>query len=182
MNVAGEPAVADGIRAIAMIRERATEYAIDPAHVVAIGFSAGAHVVSYTALSQTLSERPDYVAPIYGAPFGGIPAIPAADSPEKLPPMFLAMAQDDPLVANDVREFYVQLFAKGYRPEMHLYMSGSHGFGMNVTRNTSDLFIDQFFAWMQSQGLTRKPGDPDLRPRARGPMPPRGGGPGRGGH
>ena len=61
-------------------------------------------------------------------------------------------------------------------------MSGSHGFGMNVTRHTSDLFIDQFFAWMQAQGLTRKPGDPDLRPRARGPMPPRGGGPGRGGH
>jgi hypothetical protein len=46
-------------------------------------------------------------------------------------------------------------------------MSGNHGFGMNVTRNTSDLFIDQFVAWMQAQGLTRKPGDPDLRPRGR---------------
>ena len=39
---------------------------------------------------------------------------------------------------------------------------------MNVTNNPSDLFIDQFFAWMQAQGLTRKPGDPDRRPRGRG--------------
>ena len=45
-------------------------------------------------------------------------------------------------------------------------MSGSHGFGMNVTHNKSDLFIDQFFAWMQAQRLTRKPGDPEMRPKA----------------
>jgi acetyl esterase/lipase len=164
-----------------MVRERAAEYAIDPAHLVAIGFSAGAHAVSLAALNTNVAARPNYVAPIYGAPFGGIPAIPASDASDKLPPIFLAMAQDDPLVADDVREFYAQLFARGYKPELHLYMSGSHGFGMNVTHNTSDLFIDQFFAWMQAQGLTRKPGDPDLRPRGRGPMPPRGSGPGRGG-
>jgi hypothetical protein len=51
---------------------------------------------------------------------------------------------------------------------------------MNVTKNTSDLFIDQFFAWMRAQGLTQKPGDPDQRPAAgRGGR--RGGGPGRSG-
>jgi acetyl esterase/lipase len=174
INVSGEPGVADTIRAIAMIRERAAEYAIDPDKLVAIGFSAGAHVVAHAAMNADVKARPNYVAPIYGGPFGGIPPIPAPDSAEKLPPMFLAMAQDDPLVGGEVREFYAQLFAKGYRPELHLYMSGSHGFGMNVTRNTSDLFIDQFFAWMQAQGLTRKPGDPDLRPRGRATAPPSG--------
>jgi dienelactone hydrolase len=141
---------------------------------VAIGFPAGAHVVAHAAMNADIKVRPNYVAPIYGGPFGGIPPIPAPDSAEKLPPMFLAMAQDDPLVGGEVREFYAQLFAKGYRPELHLYMSGSHGFGMHVTRNTSDLFIDQFFAWMQAQGLTRKPGDPDLRPRGRAAPPPSG--------
>jgi acetyl esterase/lipase len=180
INVSGEPGVADTIRAIAMIRERASEYAIDPTKLVAIGFSAGAHVVAHAAMNADVKARPDYVAPIYGGPFGGIPPIPAPDAPDKLPPIFLAMAQDDTLVGAEVREFYAQLFAKGYRPEIHLYMSGNHGFGMNVTRNTSDLFIDQFFAWMQAQGLTRKPGDPDLRPRGCGTMAPggrRGGGP-----
>jgi acetyl esterase/lipase len=122
-------------------------------------------------MQADVTARPNYVAPIYGGPFGGIPPIPAPDAADKLPPMFLAMAQDDTLVGAEVREFYAQLFAKGYRPELHLYMSGNHGFGMNVTHNTSDLFIDQFFAWMQAQGLTRKPGDPDLRPRGRGMGP-----------
>lgn len=172
MNVAGEPAVADGLRAIALIRQHATDYRIDPDRIVAIGFSAGAHVVAHAALAPQTAARPNYVAPIYGAPFGGIPPIPAAGGPNSLPPMFLAMAQDDMLVGNDVREFYAQLFAKGYRPELHLYMSGNHGFGMNVTNNTSDRFIDQFFAWMQAQGLTRKPGDPDLKPHGRGTSKP----------
>ena len=174
INVSGEPGVADTIRAIAMIRERAAEYAIDPDKLVAIGFSAGAHAVAHAAMNADVKARPNYVAPIYGGPFGGIPPIPAPDSAEKLPPMFLAMAQDDTLVGGEVREFYAQLFTKGYRPELHLYMSGSHGFGMNVTGNTSDLFIDQCFAWMQAQGLTRKPGDPDLRPRGRAAPPPSG--------
>lgn len=168
INVSGEPAVADTQRAIAMIRQRAQDYAIDPAKLVAIGFSAGAHAVAHAALVAEVAARPNYVAPIYGGPFGGIPPIPSSTAPDHLPPMFLAMAQDDRLVGDDVREFYAQLFAKGYRPEIHLYMAGNHGFGMNVTHNTSDLFIDQFFAWMQAQGLTRKPGDPDLRPRGRG--------------
>jgi hypothetical protein len=90
----------------------------------------------------------------------------------------LALPQDDPLVTDDVRAFYAALFDKGYRPEPHLYRSGSHGLGMNVTHNTSDLFIDQFFAWIQAQGLTRKPGDPDLTPK---PFGPRGRGPGSAG-
>ena len=190
MDVAGAPSVEDTLRTIAMVRERAAEYGIDPARVVAIGFSAGAHAVAHAALSANIAVRPDYVAPIYGGPFGGIPPIPAADAANKLPPIFLAMAQDDQLVGNDVRAFYAELFAKGYRPEMHLYMSGNHGFGMNVTRHTSDHFIDQFFAWMRVQGLTRKPGDPDQRPapgrggggrRGGGPAGTGPGGPGRGG-
>jgi acetyl esterase/lipase len=181
MDVAGAPAVEDTLRTIAMVRARAAEYNIDPAPVVAIGFSAGAHAVALAALNKDVAARPDYVAPIYGGPFGGIPPIPAADAADKLPPLFLAMAQDDTLVGNDVRAFYAELFAKGYRPEMHLYMSGGHGFGMNVRRHTSDHFIDQFFAWMRAQGLTQKPGDPDQRPapgRGAGPGGRRGGGPG----
>lgn len=180
MDVAGAPAVEDTLKTIAMVRAKAAEYSIDPTRVVAIGFSAGAHAVAVAALHKDVAARPDYLAPIYGGPFGGIPPIPAADAADKLPPIFLAMAQDDQLVGNDVRAFYAALWEKGYRPEMHLYMSGNHGFGMNVTRNTSDLFIDQFHAWMRAQGLTQKPGDPDWRPaRGRGfGGGRRGGGPG----
>jgi dienelactone hydrolase len=68
--------VADTIRAIAMIRERAAEYAIDPDKLVAIGFSAGAHAVAHAAMNADVKARPNYVAPIYGGPFGGIPQFP----------------------------------------------------------------------------------------------------------
>lgn len=44
--------------------------------------------------------------------------------------MFLAMAQDDRLVGSGVRGFYDPLFAAGYRPELHLFRSGGHGFGL----------------------------------------------------
>jgi acetyl esterase/lipase len=176
IDVSGQPAVEDTRRTIALVRQKAAEYAIDPTRLVAIGFSAGAHAVSIPAFDENVAARPNYVAPIYGGPFGGIPPMPAADAPNALPPLFLAMAQDDPLVADEVRNFYAELFAKGYRPELHLYRSGGHGFGMNQTRHTSDHFIDQFYAWMRVQGLTQKPGDPDLRPVSRG----RGAGPGGG--
>ena len=191
MNVAGAPAVEDTLKTIAMVRQKAAEYGIDPARVVAIGFSAGAHAVSVAALDPNPAVRPNYLAPIYGGPFGGLPPIPAADAADKLPPIFLAMAQDDTLVGDDVRAYYAELFAKGYRPELHLYMSGGHGFGMNERRHTSDRFIDQFFTWMRAQGLTQKPGDSDQRPaagrgagggrRGGGPGGAAPGGPGRGG-
>lgn len=180
MDVAGAPAVEDTIRTIAMIRARAAEYDIDPSRIVAIGFSAGAHAVAHAGLATDVAARPNFVAPIYGAPFGVIPPIPAADAANRLPPFFLAMAQDDPLVGDAVRAFYAELFAKGYRPETHLYMSGGHGFGMNARRHTSDLFINQFFAWMRAQGLTQKPGDPDQRPAPGRGGGRRGGGPGGG--
>jgi len=174
-DVAGAPGVADGTAAIRAIRARAAEYAIDPNKIVFIGFSAGAHVASYQALNPDLAARPNFVAPIYGAPAGVMPAIPAANSPAALPPIFLAVAQNDPLAGTMARNFYDALYAAGYRPEFHLFLNGGHGFGMNPTRNTSRHFIDEFYWWMESLGLTRKPGDPDMA------APTRAAGPGRGG-
>jgi hypothetical protein len=53
-----------------------------------------------------------------------------------------------------------------------------------IRERAAEYDIDQFFAWMQAQGLTRKPGDPDMKPTPRGLGPRRGGPPpttGRGG-
>ncbi len=67
------------------------------------------------------------------------------------------------------RSFYDALYTAGYRPEFHLFLNGGHGVGMNPTHNTSRHFIDEFYWWMESLGLTRKPGDPDMSaPTARG--------------
>ena len=96
IKAADEPAsnyefsVADGVAAVKMIRGRAAEYGVRPDKIVMVGFSAGAIVTVSTALQSDLAARPNYAAPIYGAPFGSIPEL-----PQGLPPFFLAVAQDD---------------------------------------------------------------------------------------
>lgn len=161
MADAGAPGVADGIEALRQIRAKAKDYAIDPNRVVFMGFSAGAHLASYVGLAADPAQRPNFVAPIYGAPFGGVPEFPAANATGALPPYFLALAQDDMLVRKDTMAFHDALVAKGYRPELHLYTAGGHGFGMRPQGTTSDHFIQHLFDWMQSNKLTRKPGDPE---------------------
>jgi acetyl esterase/lipase len=157
-----ELALADGVAAVKTIRQRAADYGISPDKIVMVGFSAGAIVTVSTAVQSDVSARPNYAAPIYGAPFGSIP-----DLPPGLPPFFLAVAQDDG-AGTLVDRFYSALLAKGYRPELHRFQSGGHGFGMNQRFTTSDHWIDSFFWWMEANGLTRKPGDPE-RPTRRTP-------------
>jgi acetyl esterase/lipase len=151
MLKAASMGVADGERAIAMIRARAGEYAIDPNRIVFTGFSAGAHVAAYMALNADPSARANYVAPIYGAPFvEQQPAIPA-----DMPPVFIVWAQDDQLVGRFVRAFYDALLAAGKRPEAHFYMDGGHGFGMMTPGKSSDAWRDAFLNWLGANGLTR---------------------------
>ncbi len=164
MSVASQPAISDGFRAIDMIRHNASQYAIDPDKLVAIGFSAGANLVSNLGLAEDIKIRPNYVASIYGAPafhVGSQPDLPPADSKQALPPFFLALAQNDRLVGADVRDFYNGLLNAGYLPEAHFYMNGDHGFGMHKQGTTSDHFIEQFYYWLQTLGLTQKPGEPE---------------------
>jgi acetyl esterase/lipase len=155
MSVVSAPAVADGKQSLRLIRAHARDYGIDPHRVGAIGFSAGGHVVSMMALDADALERPDFVAAIYGNPFlRKMPDLPPAAAPGALPPFFLALAQNDMLDGPSFRQFYDALFAAGYRPELHLYIRGNHGFGMKKQGSTSDHFIEECFWWLEAQGLT----------------------------
>jgi acetyl esterase/lipase len=172
-GVAGEAGVVDGVEALRQIRAHASEFGIDPHRIGVVGFSAGAHVASMMTLNTKQAERPDFAGIIYGMPFvTPLPAIPAANlpfppgtpkepwlqpkptpAPGGLPPMFLAVAQDDLIAGMGVRPFYEALFAAGYRPEYHLYQGGGHGFGMRQQGTTSDLWIEEFGAWLKAVGL-----------------------------
>lgn len=142
--------IADGVQAIKMVREHSKEWGVAPDRVAFVGFSAGAMVTSGVLLQEDPAVRPNYAAPIYGAPFGGMPKIPA-----KLPPVFMAWAQDDPLVLPFVTRFYNALLTAGHKPEAHIFMAGGHGFGMRTPGATSDHWIDEFYWWLQAQGLTK---------------------------
>jgi acetyl esterase/lipase len=155
-EILGQPGVADAIEALRQIRAQAAVYGVDPHRIGAIGFSAGAHIVSMLAITPPAAERPAFVAPIYGGPFTQVmPPLPPATAANALPPIFLAMAQDDPAAGSSARSFYAALFAAGYRPELHYYLRGGHGFGMTPIGSTSDHFIDEFYWWIEALGMTK---------------------------
>lgn len=151
MDVACKYGIADGIQALKVVRQHAAEWEISVDRVGFLGFSAGAMVTSGVLLQENAAARPNFAAPIYGGPFGVMPAIPA-----KLPPIFMAWAEDDGLAGEAVGKFYDALKAAGNKPEVHIYSAGGHGFGMKKQGTTSDHWVDEFYWWLDAQGFARK--------------------------
>jgi acetyl esterase/lipase len=148
MDTAGRYGIADGIQALKVVRRHAAEWGVSPDRVGFLGFSAGAMVASGTVLQADSAGRPNFAAFIYGAPFGLMPAIPA-----KLPPLFMAWAQDDQVALDPVVRFRDALIAAGQRPEIHVYSAGGHGFGMRKQGTSSDHWIDELYYWLKAQRL-----------------------------
>jgi len=151
MDEAGKFGIADGIQAVKVVRDHSSEWGVAKDRIGFVGFSAGAMVASGALLQTDAAARPNLVAMIYGGPFGVMPAIPA-----KLPPMFMAWAQDDPLVLAPIVKFYDALKAAGHKPEVHIYGTGGHGFGMRKQNTSSDHWIDEFYYWLEAQGFTKR--------------------------
>jgi acetyl esterase/lipase len=153
MDEAGQYGIADGIQALKVVRQHAAEWGISPDRVGLMGFSAGAMVTSGALLQKDAAARPNFAAMIYGAPFGVMPTIPA-----KLPPMFLAWAQDDPVALDPVVKFHDALKSAGHKPEVHIFSAGGHGFGMRKQGTSSDHWIDAFYYWLEAQGFAGRAG------------------------
>jgi len=151
MDTAGRYGIADGIQAIKVVRQHAAEWGVSPNRIGFMGFSAGGMVASGTILQTDSAARPNFAALIYGAPFGRMPSIPA-----RLPPIFMAWAQDDRVALAPVVRFRDALIAAGDRPEVHVFSAGGHGFGMRRQGTSSDHWIDELYQWMDAQGFTRR--------------------------
>jgi acetyl esterase/lipase len=150
MDEACKFGIADGIQAIKVVRQRAAEWNVSPDRIGFMGFSAGGMVASGALLQPDVAARPNFVAPIYGAPFGVMPTI-----PQNLPPIFMAWAQDDDLASPAISRFYDALKSAGHKPEVHIFNAGGHGFGVKKQGTTSDRWIDEFYFWLEAQGLTK---------------------------
>ena len=150
MDTAGRYGIADGIQAIKVAQQHAAEWGLSPDRIGFMGFSAGAMVTSGTVLQQDSVARPSFAAMIYGGPFGVIPPI-----PRKLPPLFMAWAQDDRVARDPIVKFHEALEHAGQKPEVHIYSAGGHGFGLKKQGTTSDHWIDDFSNWLGAQGLTK---------------------------
>ena len=143
-------ALEDALAAIKLVRERSAEWHVAPGKVGFVGFSAGAVTTLGVGLAADAAARPDFIAPIY-------PPMAARPIPADAPPMFLAIALDDPLFGQGKALGLIQSWRDAKRPlEVHLYEQGGHGFGMSGRSAGAALWIDQFHAWMKDRRILAK--------------------------
>lgn len=127
----------DGLRAMRLVRSRATEFGIDTNRIGLMGFSAGGEVVDMVAFGPNKPDpnapdpvdrqnaRPNFVIQIYPGPLFVPDAI-----PHDAPPAFLLAANDDPCCSVPVMKL-LQAYREAKVPvEVHLFTQGAHGFNM----------------------------------------------------
>jgi acetyl esterase/lipase len=141
------PQVADSRAAFALIRRRAAEWKVDPDRIGMVGFSAGAMLAMATALAGE-DAKPAFIGNIYGP-------LAAMTVPPDAPPLFAALAADDPLFANTGFGL-IESWRAAKRPaEFHLYEKGGHGFGMYPKETTSTGWFDAFVSWLAMHGMLK---------------------------
>jgi acetyl esterase/lipase len=140
-------AVADGLEAIKTVRGSAAEFGIEPNRIGIMGFSAGAELTAGVAIGYGADSRPDFVAPIYGGPRGGVSVPPDA------PPMFVAVADDDPFAVSACVPLYLSWNAAGRPAEIHVYSKGGHGFALLNNGLPCHGWIERFGEWLQAHDL-----------------------------
>ena len=146
--VAYAPQIADARAAFALVRARAKGWHVDPDRVGMLGFSAGAMLTMSTALHGQ-DAKPAFIADIYG-PLSAVAAVPA-----DAPPLFVALAADDPFFAN-AGYGLIDSWRAAKRPvEFHLYEQGGHGFGMYQKTTTSTGWFDGFTRWLGMHGYLK---------------------------
>ncbi len=142
------PQLEDSRAAFALIRSRASEWGIDPDRVGMVGFSAGAMLTMATALVGQ-DAKPAFLGDIYGP-------LTAMTPPRDAPPLFIALAADDPLFPET--DFgLIRSWKDAKAPvEFHYYEQGGHGFGMYPKETTSTGWFDAFVSWMTMHGWLQR--------------------------
>jgi len=141
------PQIEDSRAAFALIRSRAAEWKIDPDRIGMVGFSAGAMLTMATVLVGE-DAKPAFAGDIYG------PLAPVT-VPADAPPLFVALAADDPFFGNAGFGLIESWRAAKKPVELHLYEQGGHGFGMYPKETTSTGWFDAFVRWLTMHGMVK---------------------------
>lgn len=127
----------DGLRAMRLVRSRATEFGLDTNRIGMMGFSAGGEVVDMVTFGPNApdanapdpidrqSAKPKFLIQVYPGP-GFIPDV----IPHDAPPVFLVVANDDPCCAVPVMQLLEKYREAKVPVEAHIFTHGLHGFNM----------------------------------------------------
>ena len=147
MAAAIPPQLEDARAAFALIRRRAAEWRVDPNRIGMVGFSAGAMLTLTTALAGQ-DAKPAFIGDIYGP-------VAAMTVPADAPPLFIAVAIDDPFFGSGETGIVKSWIAAKRPVELHLYEQGGHGFGMYPKTTTSTGWFDAFTRWLAMHGMLK---------------------------
>jgi acetyl esterase/lipase len=159
----------DAQRAINVLRFRAGDWGIDPKRIGCLGYSAGANLstmlstkfasVTYPKAdgADELTPRPDFTMLIYPAYLVSnedrTKLAPDVVFPKDMPPVFMTMAQDDPLGCENVFVPAMEMNRLKIPVSLHLYPTGGHGYGLRRTGNPSSHWTDRAEEWLKSREL-----------------------------
>jgi acetyl esterase/lipase len=141
------PQLEDARAAFALIRRRAAEWHVDPNRIGMVGFSAGAMLTLTTAVAGQ-DAKPAFIGDIYGP-------VAAMTVPADAPPLFVAVAADDPFFGNGETGIIKSWLAAKRPAELHLFERGGHGFGMYPKETTSTGWFDEFARWLDMHGMLK---------------------------
>lgn len=156
--------VADGQRAMRLVRSRASEWGLNPTAIGMVGFSAGGEIVAQAAIRaepgktdatdsiEQTSSRPDFQGLIY--PGKSQLIIPTKDSP----PAFLACGFNDRQdIAEGLASVYLLFKKAGVPADFHVYAGAGHGFGAReVGKSPAGEWLSQFRAFLVDRKFIAK--------------------------
>ncbi len=160
-------ALQDAQRAMSLLRSKADELAIDTKRIGVLGFSAGGHLSarlstnsaarSYKTIDaiDEVSCRPDFAVLVYPAYLIHKDAASELPVTGETPPTFLTMAADDPVDADNVLKYSLELKRAKVPVELHLYPKGGHGYGLRRTEMPCTHWPDRATEWMRAQGWVK---------------------------
>ena len=144
--------IADGLAAVAYVRQHASDWGVSSDRVGIIGFSAGGTVAAGVAFRYAPDGRPAFAGLIYAA----AGRLKDSHVPVDAPPVFVAAATDDNLgLAPDSVALYEKWTSARKPAELHVYEKGGHGFGMRKQNLPTDHWIDRFADWLELLGLLK---------------------------
>ena len=159
-----EHPIADGERAVRLVRSRAKEWNIKPDRIGFLGFSAGGDLTLAVVGAgdggdsaaadpiDRVSSRSNFQVPIYP---GGLDRNPPEVTSDTPPTLLICAADDRDNISNALPPLYLNLKQAKVPVEMHIYGSGGHGFGIRPGEAAVNHWPERLTDWLHDIGMTK---------------------------
>jgi acetyl esterase/lipase len=162
----------DAQRALGIIRQRASEWRINPQRIGGLGFSAGGHLAAWLSTNyerrtydkvdaaDEASCRPDFAVLVYPGYLTvkeeNDQVAPDLNITSNTPPAFIVMSQDDPVRVENALGYALALKKAKVPFEMHVYPTGGHGYGLRSSEHAVTTWPQRAGEWMRGLGLLER--------------------------